>query len=74
MSWEVAAYAYLGDEEAARRKSEEFLNAYAAIWAGDPSAGAKDFLRWITEVSNPFARDEDRQRLVEGLRLAGLPS
>ncbi len=74
MSWEVATYAYLGDEEAARRKSEEFLNAYAAIWAGDPSAGAKDFLRWITEVSNPFARDEDRQRLVEGLRLAGLPS
>lgn len=74
MSWEVAAHAFLGNEELARRKAEEFLNAYAAIWSGDSSAGPEDYLRWITEVSNPFARGEDRQRLVEGLRRAGLPA
>jgi TolB-like protein len=72
MAWEVAAFTYLGDEEAAQRKSEEFLREYAAIWAGDPSAGPKDYVRWITQVSNPFMRDEDRERLVEGLRRAGL--
>ncbi len=42
--------------------------------AGDPSAGPKDYVHWITQVSNPFAREEDRERLVKGLRLAGLPA
>ncbi len=72
LAWEAANYAYLGDERVARRKAEQFLREFAAIWAGDPSAGPKDYVRWIIE-SNPFTRDEDRERLVEGLRLAGLP-
>ncbi len=72
MAREVAAYAYLGDEEAAREKAEAFLHEFSAIWAGDPAAGPGDYVRWITQVSNPFAREEDRGRLVEGLRRAGL--
>ena len=72
MAWEVAAYAYLGDEEAARAKAEAFLHEFSAVWAGDPAAGPGDYVRWITQVSNPFMRDEDRERLVEGLRQAGL--
>ncbi len=73
-AWNAAAQAYLGNQEAARRKAEEFLRDFGAIWAGDPSAGPKDYMHWITQVSNPFAREEDRARLVEGLRLAGLPA
>ena len=72
MAWEVAAYAFLGDEEAARAKVEAFLHEFSAVWAGDPAAGPGDYVRWITQVSNPFAREEDRGRLVEGLRRAGL--
>jgi TolB-like protein/Tfp pilus assembly protein PilF len=72
MAWEVAAYAYLGDEEAARAKAGAFLHEFSAVWAGDPAAGPGDYVRWITQVSNPFAREEDRGRLVEGLRRAGL--
>ena len=72
LAWEAANHAYLGDQETARRKVAEFLRDFGAIWAGDPAAGPRDYVRWITEVSNPFARQEDRKRLVEGLKLAGL--
>lgn len=72
-AWDAAAYAYLGDRDAADSKVEEFLREFAAAWAGDPAAGPADYVHWITQVSNPFAREQDRQRLVEGLRLAGLP-
>ena len=58
----------------ARRQADAFLRDFGAIWAGDPSAGPKDYVHWITQVSNPFARDEDREHLVKGLRLAGLPA
>ena len=74
VAWVAASYAYLGDEEAAGRQAEAFLRDFGAIWAGDPSAGPKDYVHWITQVSNPFAREEDREHLVKGLRLAGLPA
>ncbi len=73
-AWDAAAYAYLGDQEAAEAKVETFLREFAAVWAGDPAAGPEDYMRWIVEVSNPFAREQDRQHLVDGLRLAGLPA
>jgi TolB-like protein/Tfp pilus assembly protein PilF len=73
-AWSAAAHAYLGNQEVARRKAEEFLRGFAADWVGDPSAGPEDYVHWITQVANPFAREEDRARLVEGLRLAGLPA
>jgi tetratricopeptide (TPR) repeat protein len=73
LAWEAAAHAFLGELEEAQRKAKSFLNGFAEIWAGDPSAGPVEYVRWITEVSSPFTRDEDRERLREGLRLAGLP-
>jgi len=72
--WYAANYAYLGDEQRAHRKAEDFLRSFGAIWQGNPTAGPRDYVRWVIEVSNPLARDEDRQRLIEGLRLAGLPA
>lgn len=73
-AWNAAAHAYLGDDEAARCDAAAFLQEIGEIWAGDPSAGAEDYVHWITHVQCPFAREEDRERLVEGLRLAGLPA
>jgi hypothetical protein len=51
-----------------------FLRDYPELWAGDPAAGPADYIPWILNVSNPFTRDEDRERLAEGLRRAGLPA
>jgi len=73
-AWDAACHAYLGDQEAARREAEAFVREYPVLWAGDPNAAPADYLRWILDVSNPFTRDEDRERLVEGLRRAGLPA
>ena len=41
---------------------ELFLRDYPELWAGDPGAGPADYVRWILNVSNPFTRDEDRER------------
>ena len=82
-AWNAACYAHLGDEAAApiirkalakEREVEAFLRDYPGLWAGDPKAGPADYIQWILNVSNPFARDEDRERLAEGLRRAGLPA
>jgi len=72
-AWNAACHAHLGNEDAARREVGAFLRDYPELWAGDPKAGPADHVRWILNVSNPFTRDEDRERLAEGLRLAGLP-
>lgn len=73
LAWNAAAHAYLGEEEAARRAAAAFLRGFAEIWAGDPSDGPEDYVHWITQVQCPYAREEDRERLLEGLRRAGLP-
>jgi TolB-like protein/DNA-binding SARP family transcriptional activator len=73
-AWNAAAHAYQGEVAAARREAAAFLREFGEVWAGDPDAGPEDYLHWITHVQCPFAREEDRQRLIEGLRLAGLPA
>ncbi len=45
----------------------------SVVWLGDRLAGPEAYARWVTEVINPFTREEDHARLVEGMRLAGLP-
>ena len=74
LAWNAAAHAYLGEDEAARRSAEAFLREFGAVWAGDASAGPKDYVHWITQVMCPMPRKEDRERLAQGLRLAGLPA
>ncbi len=73
-AFEAAAHAHLGEEAEARRKAEAFVREFGAIWVGDPAAGPKDYVRWVADVSNAFTREEERERLIEGLRLAGLPT
>ncbi|MDX1575332.1 MAG: BTAD domain-containing putative transcriptional regulator [Kiloniellales bacterium] len=72
-AWNAACYAHLGEADAARRAVDRFLREYSELWAGDPTAGPADYTRWILNMSNPFTREEDRERLAEGMRLAGLP-
>ncbi len=73
-AWNAACHAYLGNDEEARQEVELFLRDYPELWAGDPAAGPADYIPWILNVSNPFTRKEDRERLAEGLRRAGLPA
>jgi TolB-like protein len=72
-AWYAACHAHLGDLAAARREAEAFLQKFSEFWVGDPTAGPADYTRWVVNVSNPFSREEDRERMTEGLRLAGLP-
>jgi len=73
LAWNAAVYAYVGDMDAARKTAERFVREFGAIWKGDPDAGAAEFAHWVAYVSNPFVFEEHRQRLVKGMRLAGLP-
>ena len=72
-AWYAACHAYLGNHVEAQREVEAFLRKFSELWVGDPAAGPADYVRWITNMSNPFTREEDRERLAEGLRRAGLP-
>ncbi len=73
LAWNAAIYALVGDQEAAARTAERFVREFGAIWKGDQDAGAAEFAHWVAYVANPFVFEEHRQRLVEGMRLAGLP-
>jgi len=73
IAWYAATYAYVGDQEAAKKKAETFVREFGAIWQGDTEAGAAEFAHWVAYVSNPFVFEEHRQRLIEGMRRAGLP-
>jgi len=72
-AWHAANEAYLGNHETANQLAEKFLVGFAEMWAGDPDAGPGEYVNWITNESAPFANEADRQILIEGLRLAGLP-
>jgi TolB-like protein/Tfp pilus assembly protein PilF len=73
LCWYAAAYAYLGEKAVAKSMVEKFLQEFGAIWEGDSPAGAAEFVNWVAHVSNPIAKVEHRQRLIDGMRLAGLP-
>ena len=72
-AWYAATYAFLGEDAAAREMADRFESEFGAIWQGDPSAGTPEFAHWVAHVSNPIVRPEHRQRLIEGMGLAGLP-
>jgi TolB-like protein/Tfp pilus assembly protein PilF len=73
LAWQAAVYAYLGECAAAKAMVKKFVREFGAIWEGDPSAGPAEFAHWVAYVANPIAQEDHRQRLVEGMRLAGLP-
>lgn len=73
MAWRAAAYGHLGRLEEARRCAETFVQSVRSYWRGDPSAGPSEYVNWLVDVSY-LRREEDVERLREGLRRAGLPA
>jgi tetratricopeptide (TPR) repeat protein len=73
MAWRAAAYGHLGRMEEARRCAETFVQSVRSYWRGDPSAGPNEYVNWLVDVSY-LRREEDMERLREGLRRAGLPA
>ncbi|KAB0266281.1 adenylate/guanylate cyclase domain-containing protein [Microvirga brassicacearum] len=73
MAWRAAACGHLGRIEEAQRCAEIFVQSVRSYWRGDPAAGPSEYVDWVVDVSY-LRRDEDVERLREGLRLAGLPA
>jgi TolB-like protein/class 3 adenylate cyclase/Flp pilus assembly protein TadD len=57
----ASAYGHLGNAAAARAALDQLLQRMPALTASDE------------RLTRPFARDEQRERFLEGLRKAGLP-
>jgi TolB-like protein/tetratricopeptide (TPR) repeat protein len=70
-AWKAAANAYAGRKKEAQAFARLFVANLSAIWAGRPGAGESDYVDWMLSFC-PFRRREDRDHLIEGLRLAGL--
>jgi tetratricopeptide (TPR) repeat protein len=73
MALRTAAYGHLGRMQEAQRCAEVFVEGVRRCWRGDAAAGPREYVDWVVDVSY-LRRDEDAERLREGLRLAGLPA
>lgn len=69
--WRAAAAAEAGRLGEAQRLLAEFVEKAGQLWAGDPTAGPADYARWLVNEL-PFKRPCDAERLLHGLRTAGL--
>ena len=73
MAWRAAAYGHLARIQEAQQCAEVFVEGVRSYWHGDAAAGSREYVDWVVDVSY-LRRDEDAERLREGLRLAGLPA
>jgi len=68
----AVAYAYDGQLEKAKAAADRFVSNIRAIWAGDPSAGPAEYVKWWL-CDNPYQFQADIDYLLAGVRKAGLP-
>jgi adenylate cyclase len=73
MAWRAAACGHLGRIPEAERCAAIFLDGVRSFWRGDPGAGPREYVDWLVKVAY-LRRNEDEERLREGLRRAGLPA
>ena len=73
MAWRASAYGHLGRLSEAQLSGEIFIEGVRSFWRGDPTAGPSEYVSWAVDISY-LRREEDAERLREGLRLAGLPA
>ena len=73
LGWRVAAYAHDGRLDEAARWGDELVREIGSHWQGDPEAGASDYMDWVVWFSL-LEQAADRERLREGLHLAGPPA
>jgi adenylate cyclase len=73
VAWRVSTYGHLGRTCEAKQSARLFIERAPSLWRGDPAAGPSEYVDWVVDVSH-LRRDEDAERLREGLRRAGLPA
>lgn len=69
----AAACSHLGRIEEAQRCASASIASVGKCWRGDPAAGPRQYVDWLVDTLY-LRRDEDAERLREGLRRAGLPA
>lgn len=72
LAWKAAALSLKGDISDARQAAEEFLEGARSQWAY-PSVDDAGIVEWMLS-GLPMKEAGTRQRLIEGLRRAGLPT
>src|SRR5690606_9901785 len=70
-AWKAAAFAHLGDHEAASRSIRDFYSVVAEHWSGPAQVNPENVLDWFCQ-SFPIRLEADRERLREGVVAAGL--
>lgn len=70
-AWRAATSAAAGRPDEARAHAGTFVELMGRAWAGPAEAGPADYAGWFLGTV-PLARPEDRARLREALRGAGL--
>ncbi|WP_231698935.1 adenylate/guanylate cyclase domain-containing protein [Sinorhizobium fredii] len=73
MALRAAACGHLGRIEEAQRCARISIEAVDKCWQGDPAAGPREYVDWLVDALY-LRRDEDAERLRDGLRRAGLPA
>ncbi|MCA1408172.1 hypothetical protein I6F26_28590 [Ensifer sp. IC3342] len=73
MALRAAACGHLGRIEEAQQCASISIEAVGKYWNGDPAAGPREYVAWLVDAFY-LRRDEDAERLREGLRRAGLPA
>lgn len=71
--WQVASLAHLGRVDEARRLARSFVAETLANWHGAPDPDERSVVRWFLQCF-PLAHPDVRERLRDGLALAGLPA
>lgn len=70
-AWRAASLAHLGDLKAARKAARRFVETVRARWAHPSEPGMGDYVHWLLGVA-PMRRRQDSDRLIAGLRKAGI--
>jgi len=70
-AWKAAAQAHSGNRQQARRTCEQFVETIRSNWHGVEQPSETAIVEWILNIF-PIGR-EARERLREGLCLAGMP-
>ncbi len=72
-AWRAATLGHLGRLDEARADGQRFVRSTAERWQGAPPPDAGECCAWILDTT-PLRLATDRERLRQGLRLAGLPA
>ncbi|HEX8663192.1 MAG TPA: BTAD domain-containing putative transcriptional regulator [Beijerinckiaceae bacterium] len=73
LGWRAAVLAHAGRLAEAEVEGRRFVNVIRSVWAGATEPSDETVARWLLHCF-PFRREEGRERLRQGLELAGVPA